>query len=157
ALLVTHQGLKTYKLDVASEKLGEDIADLRRAFTPRLGGLSDFSLKSSASLYRQLIGPMEGDLGNVDHLIVASTGDMASLPMSLLVTSDTGGRSYTDAAWLVRRTALSQVPSPSAFLSLREARLHHTPAPHPFLGLGDPAFVGTRNARVSALDMLAGG
>ncbi|MGQ0741552.1 MAG: CHAT domain-containing protein [Alphaproteobacteria bacterium] len=155
ALLATRDELKTYKLDVTAAKLAEDVAALRRAFTPRLGSLSDFSLKSSASLYRQLVGPLEPELAGVQHLIVASTGDLASLPMVLLV-SDGGSPSYSDAAWLVRRMALSQVPSPRAFVSLRDARLTEARAPRPFLGLGNPAFTGARTAKGDPLNALAG-
>ncbi len=158
ALLVTSQGLKIQRLDIQAPALTDDIADLRRAFVPQLGRLPEFSLKSSYALYQKLLAPLEGDLGATDYLIVAVNGDLASLPLSLLVTAAPTGRSNSDAAWLIRRMALSQVPSPGAFLSLRGERENHAPAPRPFLGVGDPTFTGTVGSfKSNALDALAGG
>ena len=52
----------------------------------------------------------------VRTLIVASNGPLASLPLAALVT-DAPGTEPT--AWLVRRSAVVQLPSPSALLALR--------------------------------------
>jgi CHAT domain-containing protein/tetratricopeptide (TPR) repeat protein len=145
ALLVTRDGLSTKALDVTAESLAADIGELRRAFTPQLGAFPDFDLKTSFALYHRLLGPFENDLANITHLIVAPNGDLASLPFALLVTaSPTEGaeRSYAQAAWLVRRLALSEVPSPRAFLSLRSAQASRIRAPKPFLGFGDPLLAG---------------
>ena len=155
-LLVTREGLTVRPLTATQDSLAADIGDLRSAFVSRLGRLPDFSLKSSYALYRQLLGPVEPQLAGVEHLIFASSGDLASLPMSLLVTTDPGeNRSYSDAAWLIRRTAVSQVPSPGAFMVLRNSR--RTAAPQPFLGLGNPTFTGATTAAASgqASDALA--
>jgi CHAT domain-containing protein len=139
ALFVTHDGLTAQPLRVTSEGLSGDIAALRRAFVPKLGHPGEFSLKTAFALYQQLLGPLEPSLNGVDHLIVAPGGDLASLPLSLLVTSEpTGG--YENAAWLIRRMAISQVPSPRAFLALRSAA--RVTAPRPFFGVGNPTFVG---------------
>src|ERR1019366_6851217 len=89
-------------------------------------------------------------------MIFASSGDLASLPMSLLVTVDPGeSQNYGDASWLIRRTAVSQVPSPAAFMALRNAP--RTAAVQPFLGLGNPLFTGANSVDGSskALDALA--
>src|SRR5262249_31047918 len=51
------------------------------------------------------------------------------------------------------------VPSPRAFINLRDARAHVKPAPRPFLGVGNPTFVGvtvTGKGQPSALEALAG-
>ena len=53
----------------------------------------------------------------------------------------TGG--YANAAWLVRRMAVIQVPSPRAFMELRAARAARVAAPRPFFGVGNPAFAGS--------------
>jgi len=141
ALLVTHDALTVRALQVSAEGLSGDVAALRAAFVPKLGRVADFSLKSAFALYQQLLAPVEPSLVGIDHLIVAPDGDLASLPLALLVTSPpTGG--YDDAAWLVRRMALSQVPSPRAFLALRSARAGRVAASRPFFGVGDPAFSG---------------
>jgi CHAT domain-containing protein len=143
ALLVTQDGLTTQRLDATSESLSEDITDLRSAFVPQLGILPDFSLVASSNLYQRLLAPLEASLAGVDHLIVAPNGDLASLPFALLVSSmPDGATTYSDAAWLNRRFALSQVPSPRAFLFLQQLQRTRTAAPQPFFGIGDPLFTG---------------
>jgi CHAT domain-containing protein len=153
ALLVTRNGLTARPLQVTSEGLSGDIAQLRRAFVPKLGHAGDFSLKTSFALYQQLLAPLEPSLGGIDHLIEAPDGDLASLPLALLVTSEPGGN-YQNAAWLIRRMAITQVPSARAFVELRTARASRTPASKPFFGVGNPAFAGGA-ASARALSALA--
>jgi len=98
------------------------------------------------ALYAALMGPLEGDLAGVNHLVVAPSGDLSSLPFALLVTSaprNGGEHNYKDAAWLIRRMAISQVPSARAFALLHAEAANHTAAPRPFFGVADPAFSGT--------------
>jgi CHAT domain-containing protein len=156
-LLVTAHGLTAKPLQTNAESLLSDVSDLRKAFLPQLGQLAPFSLKSSYALYSELVQPFSAELGGVTHLIVAPSGDLASLPLSLLVTSaPPDGSNYVNAAWLIRQMAVSQVPSPRAFLTLRDAGAKHTEPKRPFLGIGDPTFQGSQNlAGVKALDALA--
>ena len=153
ALLVTHDGLVAHPLLVDAEGLSDDIAALRSAFVPKLGRVGEFSLKSSFALYQQLLAPLEPSLTGIDHLIVVPGNQLASLPLSLLVTSQPSG-GYAGAAWLVRRMAVSQVPTPRALLALRNARSTRVPAPRPFFGVGNPQFVGG-SASGTALAALA--
>ncbi len=127
-LLATQNSLAVRPVAAGEGDLATAIADLRSAFTPRLGKLPDFNLKNSYALYRQLLGPVAPQLAGIDRLAIATSGDLASLPFPLLVTSDPGNsRSYGDAAWLIRKVAVSGVPSARAFVGLRTAR--HAPAP----------------------------
>ena len=157
-LLVTRNGLTVKRLDVVSESLTADIAALRRAFVPQLGRLPDFSLRNAHTLYTQLLEPFAAGLRDVNHLIVTPGPVLANLPFSLLVSatpSDTA--TYSDAAWLIRSMAVSQVPSPRAFLSLRQAERTRVAAARPFLGLGDPQLTGTNGGAGgdAALEALA--
>lgn len=147
ALLVTPRGLVAKPLQVTQDSLAGDVGELRKAFVPVAGHLPEFSLKTSYSLYQGLLAPLQGDLANVDHLIVVPNGVLASLPLSLLVTEaprDGAERDYANAAWLIRHMAVSQMPSPRAFLALRAERDHHAPATRAFLGIGDPNFSGAK-------------
>ncbi|HYK78220.1 MAG TPA: CHAT domain-containing protein, partial [Micropepsaceae bacterium] len=111
--------------------------------------------------YTQLLEPFAADLKGVDHLIVAPGPVLANLPFSLLISaapSDT--TTYSDAAWLIRNMAVSQVPSSRAFFFLRQTQRTHVTAPRPFLGLGDPLLTGATGERradgaPSALEALA--
>ncbi|HWX89488.1 MAG TPA: CHAT domain-containing protein, partial [Rhizomicrobium sp.] len=153
-LLVTQDGLTVKPIQTNSDDLAADIADLRNAFVPKLGKLPDFSLANAASLYNETLGPVSPQLAGVDHLVVAASGDLASLPFSLLVTSAPAGpRDYVNAAWLIRQTAVSETPSARAFMALRGAP--KLPQPKPFLGVGNPSFQGGGNAANQALALNA--
>lgn len=151
ALVVTASGLSAAPVAATTQSLDDDVAALRSAFTPKLGRLPDFSLKSSYALYRELIAPVEPALANASHLIVAPGGALDSLPLSLLVTAEPGKSGYANAAWLVRRMAISVVPSPRALVSLRAENIAR--APRPFFGVGNPTFTG--NAGGKAMTALA--
>jgi CHAT domain-containing protein len=150
ALLVTQRGLTVLPLKVTQGSLTDEIAELRRAFVPTLGKVPPFSVKTAYSLYQELLAPFEGELAGINHLIVVPGGVIDNLPLSLLVTQaprDGAEHSYSDAAWLIRRMAVSEVPSPRALLSLRAEREHRQPAPKPFLGIGDPSFSGAAGSK----------
>ena len=159
AMLVRHDNFAVHRIEVTEASLTDTVKELRAALNPRLGTLPDFDLQASYDLYRKLLAPFDDRLNGVTHLIVAPSGALASLPFSLLVTAPPAGpRAYTSAHWLIERTAISEVPSPRAFVDLREARAHAKPAPRPFLGVGNPTFTGRETAgpNGSALDALAG-
>ena len=156
ALLVTHDGLAVAPIKETADALGPDVAELRQAFVPRLGGLPEFDLEASYELYGRLLGPLEPSLAGIDRLVVAPSGALASLPLALLITARPPARAaYGEAAWLIKRMAVSDVPSPRAFLALRQADAHSSPAPRPFLAVADPTFQGSGQAGGNALDALA--
>lgn len=147
ALVVRHDGLAAVPLAIGQDALADDIIHLRGAFVPAGGRLAEFSLKNSYALYQNLFSPLEAKLGGVDHLIVVPGAALSSLPLALLVSTAPGGEyDYSHAAWLIRRFAISTVPSPRALLSLHAEASHHAPAPRAFLGLGNPDFRGSGGA-----------
>jgi CHAT domain-containing protein len=152
-LVVTRDGFTARPIGTNAEQLASDIAALREAFVPKLGKLPDFSLANANALYRQTLGPVEAQLAGVDHLTVAVSGDLASLPLSLLVTAaPQNARDYVHAAWLIRQMAVSEIPSARSFMALRgEARADR---PRPFLGIGNPSFQGRAADRASAFGAL---
>jgi CHAT domain-containing protein len=153
-LLVTQQGLTVKPVQTNADDLAADIADLRSAFVPKLGKLPDFSLANAATLYKETLGPVSPQLTGVDHLVVAASGDLASLPFSLLVTSASSQpHDYVNAAWLIRQMAVSETPSARAFMALRGAP--KTAQPKPFLGIGNPTFQGGGANQGLALSALA--
>ena len=160
AILITGDRFVARKLDLTEAALATAVGELRRAFVPRLGTVPEFDLRDSYALYRQLLGPFDAALSGVNHLIVVPGGALASLPLGILVTSNPSAgheRDYAHAPWLIRRVALSQVPSMRAFISLRAAGPGRARPAHPFLGFGNPTFVGTQQAdgKPSALVALA--
>ena len=153
-LLVTSEGLTVKPLQTNADDLAADIADLRGAFVPKLGRLPDFSLANAVTLYNETLGPVSPQLANVDHLVVATSGNLASLPFSLLVTAAPArANDYVGAAWLIRKAAVSSTPSARAFLALRGVA--HAANPKPFLGVGNPTFQGGGTNQALALNALA--
>jgi CHAT domain-containing protein len=161
AILITSDRFVVRKLDLTEAALAAAVGELRRAFVPRLGTVPEFDLRDSYALYRRLLGPFDAALAGINHLIVVPGGALASLPLGILVTSNPasgGERDYAHAAWLIRRVALSQVPSMRAFISLRAAGPGRARPAHPFLGFGNPTFAGTAqpaDGKPSALVALA--
>jgi len=151
-LLVKPDALIVRRIAETSDGLDDAVADLRTAFTPVLGRLAPFSLKSSNELYGKLLGPFESDLAGTSTLIVVPSPELANLPFALLVTEVPGAdESYADAAWLIRRMAVATVPSPRAFLSLAEAQATRKQAPDPILAFGAPDFTGSTGSALQSL------
>jgi CHAT domain-containing protein len=163
AMLLRRDGFAVHRIEATDAILAERVTQLREALAPRLGTLPDYDIELAHGLYAELLGPFEAQLRGITHLVVAPTGALASLPFSLLVTAEPAPdarHAYGSAAWLIRRMAVSQVPSPRAFVDLRDARAHAKPAPRPFLGVGNPTFAGgapSGKGQPSALEALAGG
>jgi CHAT domain-containing protein len=103
--------------------------DSRQEFDPGL----------SFGLYRQLIAPLEGVIGSKLRLSFVLDGPLTSLPPQLLVTRDPAGKSLKDIDWLVRRHAVTVLPS---LASLKVLRGHSatSPAAKPLIGFANPVF-----------------
>ena len=78
-------------------------------------------------------------------LLVAPSGALTALPFHLLVTEKPSAAipdtfaGYRDAAWLIKRQAVSVLPSVASLKALRAfARNDH--ATKPMTGFGDPVF-----------------
>lgn len=89
------------------------------------------------AFYRDLLAPLEAPLLGVRSLIVATSGAVANLPLAALVTEAPAANA--SPAWLVRRMAVTQIPSPSSLLALRRVAQPQVAA-RPLLGFGDPLF-----------------
>lgn len=89
------------------------------------------------ALYRELLAPLEAPLRDVRSLVIATNGPLASLPLAALVTQPPDGNAAP--AWLVRRMAVTQLPSPSALQALRRVAQPQVAA-KALMGFGDPVF-----------------
>jgi CHAT domain-containing protein len=92
-----------------------------------------------------LLGPVEGLLKDKRDLLVAPSGALTALPFHLLVTEKPQAaildkiEGYRDAAWLLRRQAVSILPSVSSLKALR-GFAQRDQAIKPMTGFGDPVF-----------------
>lgn len=125
-----------------------DIDKLRAALTAgRTAKEALFDLEASHELYKALIGPVEAAVRGKRHLLVVPGGPLTSLPFHLLISEPpvrldeplSSMRAYREAAWLVRRHAMSVLPSVQSLEALR-ASPAASRAFRPLIGFGDPIF-----------------
>lgn len=111
---------------------------LRRGLDFALNGgrTGRFDDAAAHELYRHVVAPVAAGLKGKRHLIVATSGALARVPLSLLLTAPP----TADARpWLVRQLAISQVPNIAAWLALRQMPPAQ-PAPEPLLAWADPVY-----------------
>ncbi|QWG23137.1 CHAT domain-containing protein [Bradyrhizobium sediminis] len=135
------RGAETLSQNVAAFRRGLDVANLGDASGK--SGLFDLAL--AHDLYATLLGPVETLTKDKRGLLVAPSGALTALPFHLLVTEKPPAAipekidGYREAAWLLKRQAVSVLPSVSSLKSLRAfARKDH--GIKPMTGFGDPLF-----------------
>ncbi len=96
-----------------------------------------FDHVDSHRLYQEFFSPMESSLQGKTHLIVATNGAFAQLPLAVLTRSPTSAS--TPAAWLINDFAISHVPTANGWLSLKKLGQQPT-GTQPLMAWGDPAF-----------------
>ena len=96
-----------------------------------------FAHADSHQLYKELLGPLDAKLQGKAHLIVATSGALAQLPLAVLTRSPDAAPN--NAAWLIKDVAISHVPTANGWLSLK--KLGEQPSSQQaLLAWGDPAF-----------------
>ena len=109
-----------------------------------------FDLGVAHDLYVALLGPVEALIKDKPHLLVVPSGALTALPFHLLVMEkpavavpafktpdDLAG--YRDAAWLLKRHAITVLPSVASLKALRTLASSVRGA-KPMIGFGDPVF-----------------
>jgi tetratricopeptide (TPR) repeat protein/CHAT domain-containing protein len=122
-----------------------------------------FDLGIAHELYETLLGPVEALIRDKRHLMVVPSGALTALPFHLLVreqpvvavpqvNAPRDLAAYRDAAWLLKRHAVSVLPSVASLKALR-AFAHKDVTGKPMVGFGDPLFdpnAPTANTRVAS-------
>ncbi len=137
-------------LDIPQVKLEEMVAGITHSLSPAsplLGRLPFYDFDKAYALYALLLAPLEEVWRESTHLILVKSGPLGRIPFSILTThpfqlekeEEVLFSGYREAPWLIRRIALSTVPSASALVALRAAP-RATFASEPFAGFGDPLF-----------------
>ena len=164
AFAVTNERFEWSPIQLGAALLAGEVNKLRQGLdgeVQQTGTNSNaryFSLANAHQLYRKLIGPFEKVVAGKRHLIVVPSGPLTSLPFQVLVTDQPLSASpdvkqlnaYREAAWLVRRHAVSIMPSISSLKSLRAERQLASADRRPMVGYGDPIIQSSDTvARVS--------
>ncbi len=156
AFAITREGFDWKPLPLGAEALSQKIAAFRRgldladlAEASGKSGLFDLALANE--LYNSLLGPLEPLVKNKRSLLIAPSGALTALPFHLLVTEKPVQaipekfEGYRDAAWLLKRQAVSVLPSVTSLKALR-ALARRDPGIKPMTGFGDPLFDPSREA-----------
>ena len=138
------------RIPLGSDAITSKVAAFRRGLD--VGQASDASGKShlfdlalANELYVALLGGVEALTKDKRSLLVAPSGALTALPYHLLVTEKPPAaipdtiEGYREAAWLLRRQAVSVLPSVSSLKALR-GFARRDQAEKPMTGFGDPLF-----------------
>src|SRR5262249_11826785 len=138
------------------EALEAKVAAFRRGLEPdavdRISGKGRneqnaalFDLAVAHDLHDALLGPIDALVKDKPELIVVPSGALTALPFHLLVTQTPAAAipdqlaGYREAAWLIKRQAVSVLPSVSNLKTLREFAPPEQ-GRKPMIGFGDPVF-----------------
>lgn len=117
------------------------------------GGRELFDLARSYELYQTLLGPIEALIKDKHQLLVVPSGALTALPFHLLVTDKPAAAMpqipdqitaqtfapYREAAWLIKRQAVTVLPAVASLKALR-AFAGNDEATKPMIAFGDPIF-----------------
>jgi CHAT domain-containing protein len=98
-----------------------------------------FGFADSYRIYKELLSPLEKSLAGKSHLIIATSGPLAQLPLAVLTRSETSANEEVKANWLIKDFAISHVPTANGWLSLK--KLGQQPSStQALMAWGDPIF-----------------
>jgi CHAT domain-containing protein/Flp pilus assembly protein TadD len=131
-------------VDMVEDQSALDAANIKREL---------FDLSFAYELYSTLLGPVEGRIKGKRQLLVVPFGPLTALPFHLLISekasalpssASTGITAesmapYRNAAWLIKRQAVSVMPSLASLVVLRQFARKAQGA-KPIIGFGDPVF-----------------
>jgi CHAT domain-containing protein len=152
---LTRQSFDWKPLPFGADALSQEVAAFRRGLD--VGNASDasgkaglFDLARAYELYAALLGPVEPLVKDKRSLLVVPSGALTALPFHLLVTEKPAAAipekidGYREAAWLLRRQAVSVLPSIASLKALRSFA-RNDQGIKPMTGFGDPVFDPTQD------------
>ncbi|WFU72179.1 CHAT domain-containing protein [Bradyrhizobium sp. CB2312] len=149
-IAITREGVDWKEIPVGADALTQKVTAFRRGLD--VGKARDgsgksglFDLALANELYVALLGPVEALTKDKRNLLVVPSAALTALPFHLLVTEKPQAaipdtlEGYRSAAWLLRRQAVSVLPSVISLKSLR-AVARRDQGVKPMTGFGDPVF-----------------
>jgi CHAT domain-containing protein/Tfp pilus assembly protein PilF len=149
-IAITREGADWKEIPFGADVLVQKVSSFRRGLDvgkarDGSGKSSRFDLALANELYVTLLGPVEALIKNKRSLLTVPSGALTALPFHLLVTAPPQAAipdtldGYRSAAWLLRRQAVSVLPSVVSLKSLR-AFARKDEGVKPMTGFGDPVF-----------------
>ncbi len=148
---INQSGLSSFaSINFTKKDIARDVKSLRKSLDPAVSSVDEipiFDVNLSYKLYTQLIKPIESSLAGKDLLISVPHEALGQLPIGVLLTQQikqpvigsASFKDYQNAPWLVRKIAISQIPSVNALASLRFNKIERNTSPT-FIAFADPYF-----------------
>ena len=135
-ILLRNDRISAGRIEGGSKKIDALVKRFRTGMVPGRDNVPPkFDAAAAHDLYKAVIGPVADALDGADTLTVSPTGSLLSIPFGALLTgpaTDTLGK----APFLIRRYAISHVPSVASFVNLRQAG-KSLKATQAWFGMGD--------------------
>src|SRR5262245_2575496 len=169
---LTVDGFEWRSIPLGADELADKVAAFRRGLdvdavyrdfmqagredASRAPDAARFDLALAHELHGILLGPVQQLIGSRRHLIVVPQEALTALPFHLLVTEKPPAPAprvlagYRDAHWLIRRHAVTVMPSVGSLRALRLYAREAAAGGKPMIGFGDPRFGGARTAAARA-------
>jgi CHAT domain-containing protein len=148
---INQTGLSSFaSINFTKKDIARDVKSLRKSLDPGVSSVDEipiFDVNLSYKLYTQIIKPVESSLVGKDLLISVPHEALGQLPIGVLLTQQikqpvigsASFKDYQNAPWLVRKIAISQIPSVNALASLRFNKTERNASPT-FIAFADPYF-----------------
>jgi tetratricopeptide (TPR) repeat protein len=135
--VMTRDRAEWKKLSANANDISKSVSTLRAALDPAPS--KHFDVDLSYRLYKQILEPIEQVISGKTRLSFVLSGALTSLPPQVLVTADPEGKDLASVDWLVRKYAITVLPSVASLKVLRGGK-SIVAAPKPMIGFGDPIF-----------------
>ena len=148
-----------HRAPLKRSELRKQVAHLRLALDPQSASTrgfttdapsgpvkTSFDLAVAHKLYKDLLAPVEPILTNKKHLIIVASDALTGLPFQVMLTApppthgETESDIYQQASWLIKRHALTTLPSIASLKALRQFAGKSSPPPKALIAFGDPVF-----------------
>jgi CHAT domain-containing protein len=149
--VITKDRAEWKELSVSAEDVSKAVSTLRTGLNP--GSPRPFDLKLAYQVYRLVLGPIEEIISRKTRLSFVFDGALTSLPPQVLITSDPDGKDLASLDWLIRKYAVTVLPSVASLKVLRREK-STVAAVKPMIGFGDPVF--DRTTQTARRDHVAG-
>jgi CHAT domain-containing protein/Tfp pilus assembly protein PilF len=133
--VITKDRAEWKELSVTAADASKSVQSLRVGLNP--DAPKPFDRNLAYKLYRQVLGPIEEVISQKVRLSFVLDGALTSLPPQVLITSDPDGKDPNSVDWLIRKYAVTVLPSVATLKILRGEK-STVAALKPMIGFGDP-------------------
>jgi CHAT domain-containing protein len=135
--VITKDRAEWRQLVISADSVAREVTILRGMLDP--DSVKPFDRSLSYQLYKQILGPIEDLISGKNRLSFVLNGALTSLPPQVLITNDPEGKDLASVSWLVRKHAITVLPSTASLKVLRGNIKVRAPA-DAMIGFGNPVF-----------------